>query len=217
MCICTLSNSTERVLSLKDTTEWVTFMCAAYPRLCLPILSAWHYTSHTVKLLTVFSCSFGCKSSSGGAVWRQRRQPEQKVLQERVGFYSDNMCTGKCSRCVAVALYPLAVISIICNIVLFFPGGEVKYAENGHITQEVKYMGGLIGGGLMVSCRHVWYDNKLLFIPLRMVVMSPFLSLSFVYCMMSLWDILKWVWRFSQYDWRLSSAKHPKGFAHKTF
>ncbi|XP_069002722.1 transmembrane 4 L6 family member 1 [Embiotoca jacksoni] len=60
------------------------------------------------------------------------------------------MCTGKCSRCIAVALYPLAVISIICNIVLFFPGGDIKYAKDGHITEEVKYMGGLIGGGLMV-------------------------------------------------------------------
>lgn len=61
------------------------------------------------------------------------------------------MCTGKCSRFIALTLYPLAVLSIICNIVLFFPGGEVKYAKDGHITEEVKYMGGLVGGGLMVS------------------------------------------------------------------
>lgn len=60
------------------------------------------------------------------------------------------MCTGQCSRCIAVTLYPLAVISIICNIVLFFPGGDTKYAKDGHISQEVYYMGGLVGGGLMV-------------------------------------------------------------------
>ncbi|XP_041864231.1 transmembrane 4 L6 family member 4 [Melanotaenia boesemani] len=60
------------------------------------------------------------------------------------------MCTAKCSRCIAVTLYPLAVISIICNIVLFFPAGDVQYAKDGHITEEVKYMGGLIGGGVMV-------------------------------------------------------------------
>lgn len=60
------------------------------------------------------------------------------------------MCTGKCSRFIAVALYPLALISIICNIVLFFPDGDVKYAKEGNITEEVKYMGGLVGGGLMV-------------------------------------------------------------------
>ncbi|XP_072231356.1 transmembrane 4 L6 family member 4-like [Leuresthes tenuis] len=60
------------------------------------------------------------------------------------------MCTGKCARCIAVTLYPLAIISIICNIVLFFPAGEVKFAQDGHITDEVKYMGGIVGGGLMV-------------------------------------------------------------------
>lgn len=61
------------------------------------------------------------------------------------------MCTGKCAFCVGTSLYPLAVISIICNIILFFPGWDVKYAQNSQITEEVKYMGGLIGGGVMVS------------------------------------------------------------------
>ncbi|KAF5891885.1 transmembrane 4 L6 family member 5-like, partial [Clarias magur] len=60
------------------------------------------------------------------------------------------MCTGKCSRFVAGALYPLAVISIICNIILFFPDWTVVYAQDGHLTEEVKYMGGLVGGGLMM-------------------------------------------------------------------
>ncbi|KAG7314976.1 hypothetical protein KOW79_022279 [Hemibagrus wyckioides] len=60
------------------------------------------------------------------------------------------MCTGRCSRFVAGALYPLALISIICNIILFFPDWTVTYARDGEITEEVKYMGGLIGGGLMV-------------------------------------------------------------------
>ncbi|XP_073335423.1 transmembrane 4 L6 family member 4-like isoform X1 [Pagrus major] len=60
------------------------------------------------------------------------------------------MCTGKCSRCIAYTLYPLVFLSMLCNIILFFPGGAVKYSREGHITEEVKYMGGLIGGGLMV-------------------------------------------------------------------
>lgn len=60
------------------------------------------------------------------------------------------MCTGKCSHFIGVSLYPLALTSIICNILLFFPGWDVKYAKDGHITEEVKYMGGLIGGGIMV-------------------------------------------------------------------
>lgn len=60
------------------------------------------------------------------------------------------MCTGKCAFCVGTSLYPLAVISIICNIILFFPGWDVKYLQNGQLTEEVKYMGGLVGGGVMV-------------------------------------------------------------------
>ncbi|XP_065106527.1 transmembrane 4 L6 family member 1 [Paramisgurnus dabryanus] len=60
------------------------------------------------------------------------------------------MCTGKCALCVAGSLYPLALICIICNIILFFPGWDVKYAQNDQITEEVKYMGGLVGGGLLV-------------------------------------------------------------------
>ncbi|KAL7837915.1 hypothetical protein AOLI_G00263190 [Acnodon oligacanthus] len=60
------------------------------------------------------------------------------------------MCTGKCARFIAGALYPLAFISVLCNIILFFPGWSVKYAKDGNLTEEVKYMGGLIGGGLMV-------------------------------------------------------------------
>lgn len=65
------------------------------------------------------------------------------------------MCTGACSKFIAVPLYILAAVSIICNIMLFFPDFDTEYAvadrENQRITQEVKYMGGLIGGGIMVS------------------------------------------------------------------
>ena len=66
------------------------------------------------------------------------------------------MCTGACSKFVAIPLYILSTVSIICNIMLFFPDFETKFAEEdreGHdrITPEVKYMGGLIGGGIMVS------------------------------------------------------------------
>ncbi|XP_076025045.1 transmembrane 4 L6 family member 4 [Genypterus blacodes] len=60
------------------------------------------------------------------------------------------MCTGRCSQCLAVALYPTAFTSILCNILLFFPNWDVKYAREGHLTEEVLYMGGLVGGGIMV-------------------------------------------------------------------
>ncbi|XP_055370695.1 transmembrane 4 L6 family member 4-like [Betta splendens] len=57
------------------------------------------------------------------------------------------MSTGKCSLCIATCLYPLAVISIICNIMLFFPPEKDYYEPNIHIAEEV---GGLVGGGIMV-------------------------------------------------------------------
>ncbi|XP_023653353.1 transmembrane 4 L6 family member 5-like [Paramormyrops kingsleyae] len=66
------------------------------------------------------------------------------------------MCTGKCAKCIGVMLYPLALISIVCNIILFFPDWKTKYAEDerdglgSRITEEVKYMAGVIGGGIMV-------------------------------------------------------------------
>lgn len=75
---------------------------------------------------------------------------------------SADMCSGKCSRLVAYTLYPLILLSICCNIVLFFPDLDVKYAKEGHITEEVKYLGGVVGGGLMVSLLsnvfiHLWW------------------------------------------------------------
>lgn len=130
----------------------------AYPRLCLSMLSGCQYTSYTLTSLTILSSyrhfpvwvsfSWNLSLTTGKGF----ELTKGDVLQQLVNLHSDNMCTGKCSRCIAVTLYPLALISIICNIVLFFPGGDIKYAKDGHITEEVKYMGGLVGGGLMVSC-----------------------------------------------------------------
>ncbi|CAL1590391.1 unnamed protein product [Knipowitschia caucasica] len=65
------------------------------------------------------------------------------------------MCTGACSKFVAYGLYPLAAVSILCNIILFFPDFSTKYAgddskDSPRLTTEVKYMGGLVGGGIMV-------------------------------------------------------------------
>lgn len=69
------------------------------------------------------------------------------------------MCTGQCSKVIAIALYVLAAVSVICNIMLFFPDFKTDFAAQDRegeerITQEVKYMGGLIGGGIMVSLVH---------------------------------------------------------------
>lgn len=65
------------------------------------------------------------------------------------------MCTGACSKFIAIPLYVLAAVSIICNIILFFPDFKTEYVgedsdETPRITDEVKYVGGLIGGGIMI-------------------------------------------------------------------
>ncbi|XP_066563136.1 transmembrane 4 L6 family member 5 [Amia ocellicauda] len=66
------------------------------------------------------------------------------------------MCTGKCAKCIGGSLYPFALVCIICNIILFFPDWSTQYTTedtldgSSRITEEVKYMGGLIGGGILV-------------------------------------------------------------------
>ncbi|XP_066445611.1 transmembrane 4 L6 family member 5-like [Eleutherodactylus coqui] len=62
------------------------------------------------------------------------------------------MCTGKCAKFIGVSLYPLCLISIVCNVIQFFPGWETEPVKNPgeQMTPEVIYLGGLIGGGLMV-------------------------------------------------------------------
>ncbi|XP_074518432.1 transmembrane 4 L6 family member 5 [Halichoeres trimaculatus] len=65
------------------------------------------------------------------------------------------MCTGSCSKFIAIPLYVLALVSVICNVILFFPDFDTKYAAEGEdgtrkLTEEVTYMGGLVGGGIMI-------------------------------------------------------------------
>ncbi|XP_069837329.1 transmembrane 4 L6 family member 5-like [Dendropsophus ebraccatus] len=62
------------------------------------------------------------------------------------------MCTGKCAKCIGGALYPLALICIACNILLFFPGWSLEAAENPgeKLTTEVSTFLGIVGGGILV-------------------------------------------------------------------
>ncbi|KAM4676717.1 transmembrane 4 L6 family member 4-like [Discoglossus pictus] len=62
------------------------------------------------------------------------------------------MCTGKCAKFIGVSLYPFCVITIICNILLFFPGWKVDAVNDPgqKLTPEVIYLGGIFGSGVMV-------------------------------------------------------------------
>ncbi|KAG8431560.1 hypothetical protein GDO86_018162 [Hymenochirus boettgeri] len=62
------------------------------------------------------------------------------------------MCTGRCSKFIGVSLYPLSVLCVICNILLFFPGWNVDAINhpNEKMTPEVLYLGGIMGSGVLV-------------------------------------------------------------------
>lgn len=110
----------------------------------LSVLSARRHKSPTQILPTIFStntASFLRTVLGGTSDW----------IYARKGSKTTTMCTGKCSRFIALTLYPLALLSIALNIGLFFPGGDTQYLKDSRITEEVKYMGGVIGGGIMVS------------------------------------------------------------------
>ncbi|XP_062412057.1 transmembrane 4 L6 family member 4 [Sardina pilchardus] len=59
------------------------------------------------------------------------------------------MCTGSCAKCLGITLIPLAILCLLCNILLFFPGGKTV-DNNDHITDEVWYFGGIFGSGVLM-------------------------------------------------------------------
>ncbi|KAJ8279611.1 hypothetical protein COCON_G00066770 [Conger conger] len=59
------------------------------------------------------------------------------------------MCSGGFAKCLGITLIPLAILCILCNILLFFPGG-VPASSNDNITEEVWYFGGILGSGVLM-------------------------------------------------------------------
>lgn len=58
------------------------------------------------------------------------------------------MCSGGFAKCLGITLIPLTIVCVLCNILLFFPGGTVVESE--HISGQVWYFGGILGSGVLM-------------------------------------------------------------------
>ncbi|XP_040896497.1 transmembrane 4 L6 family member 4 [Toxotes jaculatrix] len=58
------------------------------------------------------------------------------------------MCSGSFAKCLGITLMPLSIVCVLCNILLFFPGGTS--VESDHITEQVWYFGGILGSGVLM-------------------------------------------------------------------
>ncbi|CAF90631.1 unnamed protein product, partial [Tetraodon nigroviridis] len=58
------------------------------------------------------------------------------------------MCSGGFAKCLGISLLPLSIVCVLCNILLFFPGGTSVEKEN--ITEQVWYFGGIVGSGVLM-------------------------------------------------------------------
>nr|XP_008524776.1 PREDICTED: transmembrane 4 L6 family member 1 isoform X2 [Equus przewalskii] len=60
------------------------------------------------------------------------------------------MCYGQCARCIGWSLLLFSILSIVANILLYFPNGETKYASENHLSRFVWLFSGIGGGGLLI-------------------------------------------------------------------
>ncbi|KAJ0065362.1 hypothetical protein NL108_007567 [Boleophthalmus pectinirostris] len=59
-------------------------------------------------------------------------------------------CSVGFARSLGMALVPLALCSIVANLLLLFPMGTISYMEENKISQYIWYFGGLGGGGVLM-------------------------------------------------------------------
>ncbi|CAK7312068.1 transmembrane 4 L6 family member 18 isoform X1 [Vulpes vulpes] len=60
------------------------------------------------------------------------------------------MGSRKCGGCLSGLLIPLALWSIIVNILLYFPNGQTSYASSNKLTNYVWYFEGICFSGVMM-------------------------------------------------------------------
>ncbi|XP_040283964.1 transmembrane 4 L6 family member 1 [Bufo bufo] len=60
------------------------------------------------------------------------------------------MCFGSCAKCIGYLLLSLAILSIIANILLYFPDGDTKYARENLLSNYVWFFEGIAGAGLLI-------------------------------------------------------------------
>ncbi|XP_074047206.1 transmembrane 4 L6 family member 18 isoform X2 [Macrotis lagotis] len=59
------------------------------------------------------------------------------------------MGARRCSGCLSCLIIPLALWSIIVNILLYFPNGQTSYASSHKLTNYVWYFEGICFSGIM--------------------------------------------------------------------
>ncbi|XP_029964164.1 transmembrane 4 L6 family member 5 [Salarias fasciatus] len=60
------------------------------------------------------------------------------------------MCVSRCLRCVGISLVPMAILSMLSNILLLLPELDVRFLLDGHVTREAAWSTGLWGSGFLV-------------------------------------------------------------------
>lgn len=64
---------------------------------------------------------------------------------------AEAMCFGRYTRCVGYKLLILALLSIVANVLLYFPNGETRFASEQRLGKYVECLHGILGGGFLVS------------------------------------------------------------------
>ncbi|XP_064929366.1 transmembrane 4 L6 family member 1 isoform X2 [Columba livia] len=60
------------------------------------------------------------------------------------------MCFGRRARCIGYKLLVLALLSIVANVLLYFPNGETRFASEHHLGKYVECLHGILGGGILM-------------------------------------------------------------------